>query len=42
MKKSYQRDTILKIVMDSYDHPTADTIYNRVQNIIPNIRGEPA
>lgn len=37
MKKSYQRDTILKIVMDSYDHPTADTIYNRVQNIIPNI-----
>lgn len=37
MKKSYQRDIILKIVMDSYDHPTADTIYNRVQNIIPNI-----
>ena len=37
MKKSYQRDIILKIVMDSCDHPTADTIYTRVQNIIPNI-----
>ena len=37
MKKSYQRDIILKIVMDSCDHPTADAIYTRVQNIIPNI-----
>ena len=37
MKKSYQRDIILKTVMDSCDHPTADAIYTRVQNIIPNI-----
>ncbi len=37
MKKSYQRDIILKVVMDSYDHPTAETIYNRVRDVIPNI-----
>lgn len=37
MKKSYQRDIVLKVVMDSYDHPTAETIYNRVRDIIPNI-----
>lgn len=37
MKKSYQRDIVLKIVMDSYDHPTAETIYNRVRYVIPNI-----
>lgn len=37
MKKSYQRDIILKVIQDSCDHPTADIIYNRVQNIIPNI-----
>jgi len=37
LKKSYQRDTILKVVIDSCDHPTAEVIYNRVRNIIPNI-----
>lgn len=37
MKKSYQRDIILKIVADSCDHPTAEMIYNRVKKIIPNI-----
>lgn len=37
MKKSYQRDIVLKVVMDSCDHPTAETIYNRVRFIIPNI-----
>ena len=37
MKKSYQRDIILKIVADSCDHPTAEMIYNRVKQIIPNI-----
>ncbi len=37
MKRSYQRDIILKVVMDSCDHPTAETIYNRVRCIIPNI-----
>lgn len=37
MKKSYQRDTILQVVLNSTDHPTAEIIYNRVQKIIPNI-----
>ena len=37
MKKSYQRDIILKVVQDSCDHPTAETIYNRVRDIIPNV-----
>ena len=37
MKKSYQRDIILKVVMDSFDHPTAEVVYNRVKQIIPNI-----
>lgn len=37
MKKSYQRDIIQKVVMDSCDHPTAEAIYGRVRDIIPNI-----
>lgn len=37
MRHSQQRDTILKIVERSCDHPTADTIYNRVREEIPNI-----
>ncbi len=37
MKKSYQRDIILKVVIDSCDHPTAELVYNRVRDIIPNI-----
>lgn len=37
MKKSYQRDIVLKVVIDSCDHPTAELVYNRVRDIIPNI-----
>lgn len=37
MKKSYQRDIILRVVIDSCDHPTAEVIYNRVRDIIPNV-----
>lgn len=37
MKRSYQRDIIYKVVMDSCDHPTAEVIYNRARDIISNI-----
>jgi len=37
LKKSYQRDIILKVVMDSCDHPTAEVIYSRVRDIVPNV-----
>ncbi|HPF83421.1 MAG TPA: transcriptional repressor [Bacilli bacterium] len=37
MKKSYQREIILKVVRESCDHPSALTIYERVREIIPNI-----
>ena len=37
MKYSLQRDLILKYVEESYDHPTADMIYERVRNDFPNI-----
>ena len=34
---SKQRDTILRVVMDSKDHPRADWIYDQVRREIPNI-----
>lgn len=37
MRYSKQRQEILNIVMNSYDHPTAMMIYKRMKNIIPNI-----
>lgn len=37
MNYSFQRAKILEVVMNSYDHPTAEMIYNRVKKIIPNI-----
>ncbi len=37
MRHSAQRDTILRIVKAAQDHPTADTIYSRVREEIPNI-----
>lgn len=37
MKYSLQRDLIFKYVEESYDHPTADMIYERVRKDIPNI-----
>ena len=37
MRNSKQRDTILKIVMESNDHPTADMVYARARAHINNI-----
>ena len=34
---SKQRDTILRVVMNSKDHPRADWIYDQVRREIPNI-----
>ncbi|MBR0536253.1 MAG: transcriptional repressor [Clostridia bacterium] len=37
MRSSKQRDAVLKVLRESCDHPTADMIYERVKEIIPNI-----
>lgn len=37
MRNSKQRDTILKIVRESDDHPTADMVYTRARMQIDNI-----
>jgi Fur family peroxide stress response transcriptional regulator len=34
---SKQRDTILRVVMNSNDHPRADWVYDKVRQEIPNI-----
>jgi Fur family peroxide stress response transcriptional regulator len=34
---SKQRDTILRVVMNSRDHPRADWVYDQVRQEIPNI-----
>ena len=36
-RRSKQRDTILRVVMDSKDHPRADWVYDQVRKEIPNI-----
>ncbi len=36
-RRSKQRDTILRVVMDSKDHPRADWVYDQVRREIPNI-----
>lgn len=37
MRSSKQRDAILEVLKNSYDHPTADMIYERVKVEFPNI-----
>lgn len=37
MRSSKQRDAVLDVLRSSCDHPTADVIYERVKEIIPNI-----
>ncbi len=37
MRSSRQRDAILQVLRSSCDHPTADIIYERVKETIPNI-----
>lgn len=37
MRSSRQRDAVLEVLRASYDHPTADMIFERVREEIPNI-----
>ncbi len=37
MRSSRQRDAVLEVLRASYDHPTADMIFERVREDIPNI-----
>ena len=37
MRSSRQRDAVLNVLKSYCDHPTADVIYSRVKEIIPNI-----
>lgn len=37
MRASKQRDAILAVLDASYDHPTAETVYEKVRETIPNI-----
>ena len=37
MKYSRQRSTILEIVQNSYDHPTAEEVYIKAQKKIPSL-----
>lgn len=37
MKYSKQRDLILQVVKSSCDHPSADRVYDRVKQELPNI-----
>jgi Fe2+ or Zn2+ uptake regulation protein len=37
MRSSRQRDAVLEVLRASYDHPTADIIFERVREQIPNI-----
>ncbi len=37
MRSSKQRDTVLQVLRESCDHPTADMIFERVREQIPNI-----
>ncbi len=37
MRSSRQRDTVLEVLRSSCDHPTADVIFERVREQIPNI-----
>jgi Fur family peroxide stress response transcriptional regulator len=36
-RMSKQRDTILRVIMNSKDHPRADWVYDQVRQEIPNI-----
>ncbi len=37
MRSSKQRDAVLQVLQTSCDHPTADVIFERVREQIPNI-----
>ncbi len=37
MRNTQQRNVIYEVVMNSYDHPTAETILERAKKIMPSI-----
>lgn len=37
LKKSKQRDAIVKYLQSTKDHPTADTVYLHIRKIFPNV-----
>lgn len=37
MRNSKQREAVLRVLKESYDHPTADVVHERVKAEIPNI-----
>ena len=37
MRNTAQRDTVLKVVQESCDHPSAETIYQRSRAVMPEI-----
>ena len=37
IKYSRQRESIKEFLQNRYDHPTADTIYDSIRTIYPNI-----
>ncbi len=37
MKRSRQRDAIIAFLKTRKDHPTADTVYQEIRTVIPNI-----
>lgn len=37
LKHSKQRDAIITFLKSRTDHPTADTVYQEIRNVIPNI-----
>ncbi len=37
MRNTAQRDTVLRVVEESCDHPSAETIYTRCREIMPEI-----
>ncbi len=37
LKRSRQREAIMAFLKTRKDHPTADTVYQEIRNIIPNI-----
>ena len=42
LKHSRQRDAIKEFLMTRTDHPTADTVYQELREVYPNISLEPS
>ena len=37
MRYSYQRETVNELLRNCKDHPTAETLYERAKEVVPNI-----